>query len=313
MYNAHETFLSAFKQKPFVELLASSAEYKEYYKTRSASGKRAADAVVKLAEHHWDALQLAGSFFRQFKRALLLASSNNTPMSAYLPICVALRNELNDVLGDTAAFDAALGQHAGRDTAAQIRERFNMGGTPPAGTIKGLLDKYQLWCFMMDPFASMLCPTVLDTTELIDIQNDMLSWAVPDDDAALKLQLSQRCAAYLGHTGAYRSFFTNHSDPVIHLKTELRLSHVAKWMEVTGGQLARINFFNPYLSNDLLYTHVTSKLASIQAVGSMSVERVAKPLKHFILTNERNRLTEGKTELLLRGGMNLRFLHNINM
>ena len=42
--------------------------------------------------------------------------------------------------------------------------------------------------------------------------------------------------------------------------------------------------------------------------GSISVERVAKPLKNKVLTKERNRLGTGRAELLLRAGLNLNFI-----
>ena len=44
------------------------------------------------------------------------------------------------------------------------------------------------------------------------------------------------------------------------------------------------------------------------ASGSMSVERVAKPLKVAVYTKQRNRLECGNKKMLLRTGLNLRFL-----
>ena len=50
-------------------------------------------------------------------------------------------------------------------------------------------------------------------------------------------------------------------------------------------------------------------LASIRTEGSISVERVAKPLKNKVWSKERNKLGPEKAAVLLRAGLNLRFLH----
>jgi hypothetical protein len=42
----------------------------------------------------------------------------------------------------------------------------------------------------------------------------------------------------------------------------------------------------------------------------MTVERVAKPLKNSVLTKDRSKLSTGKSEMLLRAGLNLRFLQD---
>jgi len=55
---------------------------------------------------------------------------------------------------------------------------------------------------------------------------------------------------------------------------------------------------------------VAKPLLSVRITGSMTVERVAKPLKNSVLTKERNKTGLGKTEMLLRAGLNLRFLQD---
>ena len=48
----------------------------------------------------------------------------------------------------------------------------------------------------------------------------------------------------------------------------------------------------------------------MKSVGSMDVERTAKPFKHCILTKERNRLTDESGVVLFRAGQNLKHLHH---
>ena len=49
-------------------------------------------------------------------------------------------------------------------------------------------------------------------------------------------------------------------------------------------------------------------LLSVRITGSMTVERVAKPLKNRVLTKERAKMSSEKSALLLRVGLNLRFM-----
>ena len=46
----------------------------------------------------------------------------------------------------------------------------------------------------------------------------------------------------------------------------------------------------------------------MRTVGSIDVERLAKPLKHQLLTKERNRLCDEKVITLFRASQNLRHL-----
>ena len=78
----------------------------------------------------------------------------------------------------------------------------------------------------------------------------------------------------------------------------------------TGKHDSRLQFFEswPQLRRTELYQSVFKHLLSIRTEGSISVERVAKPLKNKVLTKERNRLGTGRAELLLRAGLNLNFI-----
>ncbi len=59
-----------------------------------------------------------------------------------------------------------------------------------------------------------------------------------------------------------------------------------------------------------LYQKVGKGLLSMKSVGSMDVERTAKPFKHCILTKDRNKLGEEKGIVMFRAGQNLKHLHD---
>ena len=60
------------------------------------------------------------------------------------------------------------------------------------------------------------------------------------------------------------------------------------------------------------FRKVAEPLLSMKCVGSMDAERAAKPLKHDIITQERNRLGNDKAEVLLRVQTNLKYLSKIH-
>ena len=48
-------------------------------------------------------------------------------------------------------------------------------------------------------------------------------------------------------------------------------------------------------------------------LGSISVERVAKPLKNKVMTDTRANMKKGVAEVLLRAGLNLRLLRRLKL
>ncbi len=72
----------------------------------------------------------------------------------------------------------------------------------------------------------------------------------------------------------------------------------------------RFHFFEVYARFSPLYQQVGKHLLSIKSVGSMYVERTAKPFKHCILTKDRNRLSDEKRVVMFRAGQNLKHLHH---
>ena len=48
----------------------------------------------------------------------------------------------------------------------------------------------------------------------------------------------------------------------------------------------------------------------MKTVGSMDVERTAKPFKHCMLSKDRNRLSDERGVVMFRAGQNLKHLHH---
>jgi hypothetical protein len=72
----------------------------------------------------------------------------------------------------------------------------------------------------------------------------------------------------------------------------------------------RFHFFEIYACFSPLYQQVGKHLLSMKSVGSMDVERMVKPFKDCIVTNNRNRLSDAKGVVLFRAGQNLKHLHH---
>ena len=85
----------------------------------------------------------------------------------------------------------------------------------------------------------------------------------------------------------------------------LTLADVSKWDKESGSRLLWWETFNPLSP---LYLTIAKPLLSAHTVGSIAVERVAKPLKNKV-SKERNSIGVGRAEVLLRAGMNLRLLN----
>ena len=88
-------------------------------------------------------------------------------------------------------------------------------------------------------------------------------------------------------------------------QVKLTLQMVSDWIQKTGGHCSRLSFFS-ILPKSQFYTVLVEPLLSLRTTGSITVERIAKPMKHKVLEKHRNRLGIQKAEMLLRVGFNLR-------
>jgi hypothetical protein len=85
---------------------------------------------------------------------------------------------------------------------------------------------------------------------------------------------------------------------------------VLEWVEKYKNIDGHFRFFEVYACFSPLYQQVGKCLLSMKSVGSMDVERTAKPFKHCILTKDRNRLSDEKGVVMFRAGQNLKHLHH---
>jgi hypothetical protein len=83
-----------------------------------------------------------------------------------------------------------------------------------------------------------------------------------------------------------------------------------EWVEKYENIDGRFHFFEAYTHFSSLYQQVGKRLLSMKSIGSMDMERTAKPFKHCILTKERSKLTIEKGIVLFRAGQNLKHLHH---
>ena len=88
------------------------------------------------------------------------------------------------------------------------------------------------------------------------------------------------------------------------------IDRVLEWVEKYENIDGRFRFFEVYASFSPLYQQIGKRLLSMKTVGSMDVERTAKPFKHCMLSKDRNRLSDERGVVMFRAGQNLKHLHH---
>ena len=88
----------------------------------------------------------------------------------------------------------------------------------------------------------------------------------------------------------------------------VRIKDVFKWVEGTGKHMSRLAWFLTWHPESILFLRIAKPLLSLRTSGSMTVERVAKPLKNFVYTKYPHRMSPEQSNILLRTGLNLKFL-----
>ena len=148
----------------------------------------------------------------------------------------------------------------------------------------------------------------------------MLEHFIPGEDTeeeSLRKEVLQEWQEFYSQTGSFMDAFDQpipeavHEDELREANNAIKIKDVEEWVTSTGGTEKRFEFFECYHRSSEFYLRVAKPLLSMKCVGSMDAERAAKPLKHDILTKERNRLGHEKAELLLRTQTNLRYLFKL--
>ena len=134
--------------------LPNEQRFVDYKRSRTKKGKETIDKFFDMCNHqHWLRMEVVLSVTKCFRDAHKLCSGEKTPLSCYVLVVQALKNEVWARLDDEE-FDLVLGDGAAQQVKDMLRPRFNMDGSEPDGTQKvGLLDKFHLWCFIVDPFS----------------------------------------------------------------------------------------------------------------------------------------------------------------
>jgi hypothetical protein len=325
---ACDSILLVIKQKPFIEVLRSTAGYVSYYGGSSNARKETMDEVIdSMTAAFCDEMEVAHKWFETIKHAANIVAANDFPLSGYLPVVQGMRNELNAVLNDSyggRTFDTVMGRDSRQELVGMVTSRFNMSGADLVGRKVGLLDHNQVWAFLVDPFKNRLpCQLFIDEMdqqvramvnffvrkeETIDQQDYItLIEGVIDEWKELNNQEGRYASCFAGPAPESKS-----KEELLRQQKTLKLKQVSAWVTATRRHPARLRFFST-LPRSVFIEKVAKTLLSIRSTGSIAVERVAKPLKNKILTRARNQLEIDKQETLLRVGLNLENLFKANL
>ena len=118
-----------------------------------------------------------------FTKVQNICSRETFPLSLFVPLCQALKNELlRGLTGNDNAFEVIFGRGGRIEIEDMISPRFNMDGNAPIGTRKvGLLDPHHFWVFVVDPFNHRLRSKLALQRDMATIVEEMINAYVPLD------------------------------------------------------------------------------------------------------------------------------------
>ena len=156
------TLMSITKQRQFYEWCCNNPPmFMQYYNTRNKKRQEKLDAALRLVNRDfWAKLHVLTQLFQVIEHGTKLVSSEKFPLSAYYPLVVAMRNEIHQVMKNssgTRSFDSLFAVPGAKESILDsIDVRFNFAGVQPNGRKVGLLDKYHVWAYIVDPFRPMI-------------------------------------------------------------------------------------------------------------------------------------------------------------
>jgi hypothetical protein len=160
-YGTKDMMQGVSENKKVLDVIEGLDDFKEYYASRPTGQQESINKVLNiLTPNYWIQLTICLNWFAVLKHANKHCSSESFPMSAYLPLVQAIRNELNAVIRNRGGrpFDDIFGEGSMVQLTDFIRNRFNMDGKIPTGRKVGLLDEDQIWCFITNPYHRFLEP-----------------------------------------------------------------------------------------------------------------------------------------------------------
>jgi hypothetical protein len=318
-YGAADMFEGVLKNKPVLDIIQSTEAFENYYSSRTST-QNIDDVLATLIPNLYRQLKVATSWFAVLKNANKMCSSESFPMSAYLPLVQATRNGLTKSLNNEGGqpFDVIFGTGSRNQLALFVRGRFNMDGVPPAGRKVGLLDTYQIWAHLVDPYARYLQPAVAIQGGVMP--GESISFHIHqmiqffshgiNCTSSIRQDMYQEFLQMRNQEGSYMYRYmdkapeTLNFDEQVGEQKKLTLSIVEAWVNIHHRHNGRLRFFAGFPPTSF-YDRLAKPLLSIKATGSICVERAAKPLKNKVATKERNRLGTDKRDMLLRVGINM--------
>ncbi len=318
----HDVAVSARKCRDFLMLLPGNTEFQTFLGERTPAKKAELEELMLYFkdEQVWKTLEMVIAFTLPFKEAHLVCSSQDTPLSVYVLLVQALRNDINKCL--TPDFDALLGEGSRAEVAGMIRDRFNMDGQDPEGRKVGLLDEHHLMCFLCDPKSRLWRQLFYLQTSKAALVRKMIEWYVPlgdDDSDEMRQKVLRDFESFDSQTSDWFHTFDTalldvpSSEDLKENNKSFGIKDVLKYSKETGAITGRLQWFECYAGSSDFYRLVAKPLLSMGTVGSMDCERRAKALKNTILTKERNKLLDPTGVALLRSHENLRHIMNAKM
>ena len=298
------------KNKKLLTNLPMLPEFEKYFASRDAGRKRTIQGVIDiLVPPFWRSAEFLVKLFGILKHAVAIVSNEASPMSSYLPICYAVKAGMDEAIasvGTKEDFEVLFGNGSLQEVMDCMATRINLDGKGIAGQKVELLDPYQVWCYLVDPFRMYFPLEFADDIPAVAHFNEALNFYVKDNEENKedRLKITMEFQEIAARTGKYAFKYMGYGS-VSSEPPKLTLDAVQEWIDKFHGGNGKITFFSDGFEKSLYFKKIALPLLSMKATGSITVERVAKPLKNGVLDPSRNRLAPMKQIMCLRAGLNI--------